>query len=131
MLRHLVHAVLSLVANVPLVMAWACIGVTGWLAVLAFRVWPEADRGNCWQWALAKQRREGGYVFSRPVRGATLILGRIVPPHAGWMQSLKGVPVMQTEPRKRYEGPSLLWRWMYFEFDIVTQDASTEKEPRS
>ncbi len=120
--QRIAHAVISLAANVPLVMAWGCIALTAWMAVLAARVWPQADRGNCWQWALAKQHQAGGYVFARDVRGATLILGRIVPPHAGWAPSLDGVPVMQTEPRDRYKGASLLWRWMYFRFDIVTRD---------
>ncbi len=122
MWQRTAHAVISLAANVPLVMAWACIALTAWMAVKAARVWPQADRGNCWQWALAKQHESGGYVFARDVRGATLFLGRIVPPHAGWAPSLDGVPVMQTEPRDRYEGGSLLWRWMYFRFDIVTRD---------
>lgn len=120
--RRVAHAALIVVAALPLLVAFGAIRAVEALAVLADRVWPGADRGNCWTWALLQHRRHGGYLFSRPVRDAQLAwVGE--PPHVGWVERIDG-PVMQTEPVSRYRGRWLLLRWVYFQFTVKMDEAA-------
>lgn len=126
--RRALHTLITYVAAVPLLVAWGAISVTSWLAALADRVWPGANRGNCWMFALARQRARGGYLAARPARDVQ-VTGVGVPPHVAWVESLGGMRMQQTRPTERYEGRWLLLRWIYFPFTVASDDHPEEPKP--
>ena len=97
--RRIVHAAL-VIASVPL---WVvgCVGFAAAAApiLLAHRIWPQADRGNCWSFVGPRWLRHGGYLVVRPA-GNVRIFGCPVP-HAIWLRSMPaGADIEQTVPQR-------------------------------
>lgn len=120
-MKRPLHALLVIIGNIPLLIAYACITAAMWLYRLADWVQPGATHGNCWSFVLPQVWKYGGFAAIRPVKGAKLAWGIGTPLHACWVPRLHG-HVEQTNPAERYRGPSLLWRWMYFRFSVRGAD---------
>lgn len=115
-IRRAVHFALNAAGFclwLPCVMLGYC--VMG-LAILGHRVWPAADRGNCWSYALPRLARHGGKL---QVEASKLRLGPLPIPHAIWVRPDGGTE--QTEPIERRRAAASAW-WglatIYFRFRV-------------
>lgn len=122
MWRRIVHAGLVCVLAVPLGIAWAAVSVALGLALLAHRMWPSADWGNCWTFALVKWWRDGGYLACRPST-ASRAFGFGLVPHVLWVKSLDGCELQQIAPTTHYTGPWMGLRVWYFHFVLRTDES--------
>lgn len=117
-MRRTSHAAIVITAAIPFGVAWLCMAAALRLVLWADALWPEADRGNCWSFAGPRWWHHGGYMAIRPAHGVRLA-GVGVVPHVLWLRELCGGDhVEQTLPRDRYHGHWLLWRKLYFRFDV-------------
>ena len=116
---------ITLVRSVHLAMAmlgaalWVLIAVASLvlvlLAVLGHRLWPSADMGNCWTFALPRWAMHGGELGIRMVK-----VGALQIPHAAWRRP--DGTVEQTEPVERAESASQAWfglKTIYFRFRVL------------
>ena len=125
-MRRALHALLVLLSMVPIVAAWAllALGLVG--MVWADKLWPTADRGNCWSYAGPRWWRHGGYLGMRSADGVRLAGFGLVP-HVMWVMSLgTDARIEQTMPVNRYSGRWLLWRKLYFRFTVADNDHKHE-----
>lgn len=119
--REFLHMVLVFLMAPFLLVAWTTVNAAALLAELADRVLPDARRGNCWSFALAKFRRDGGYVGCRPVaKGRMLGGGRVL--HVFWVRDVEGKDLVQTQPLKRREGLALILFCWYFSYRLITTE---------
>lgn len=90
------------------------------LARLGHWIWPEADMGNCWTFALPRWSLEGG-----ELRITMRRVGRLPVPHAAWCRP--DGTLEQTEPVKRATRARDAWRTIYFRFHVqVSKRQSVE-----
>lgn len=130
MWRRIVHACVVFALALPLGIAWVAVSAALGLALLANRVWPEADRGNCWTFALVKWWREGGYIAARPAPGVRFI-GMGMVPHVLWVRHISGCELQQAVPVKRYHGPWLVFRAWHFKFNVIKTEAAERGDWRN
>lgn len=116
-MRRALHRFLVLAMAFPAAAIYVAAYIIVGLALLADRVWPDADRGNCWSKTLPLWAKTGGYLCFRGSLVARMFgVGRV--PHALHVRDLSGVEVTQTEPIKRYKGLLAAWRILYFRFRV-------------
>lgn len=88
-----------------------------WLAVLGAKVWPAADCGNCWTFALPRWAKGGGGLLITLDR---LRIGRVPVPHAAWVCGAVA-DVQETEPAVRRRTARAAWwglRTLYFRYTV-------------
>lgn len=111
------HALIVFLIAVPLFVAWAAVTLVVGLSVLADKILPNADHGNCWTFSLAKWWREGGYLVVRPVPGVKMFGFGLVP-HVFWVKDVQSCELQMTQPVSRYTGLFLIFRCWYFKYVI-------------
>lgn len=117
-MKKLVHAALCLLAIAPWMLAMFALWLSALLALLAHRIWPDADRGNCWTYVWPRYWMHGGYVVMRPADGQR-VLGLFPVPHVMWLRKWgSGNDVRQTVPVERRRKP-LPWYTLYFRYRVV------------
>ncbi len=120
------HAVLLLLSMVPILLAWVLLAIGLFGLVLADKLWPAADRGNCWSFAAPRWWRHGGYLGMRSADGVRLCGFGLVP-HVVHVDAFgDGSRISHTLPTNRYSGRWLLWRKLYFRFTVVDSDKRGE-----
>jgi hypothetical protein len=118
---RILHALLVLAA-VPLwAVAMLLLSIALGLVVLADKVWPDANWGNCWSFAGAKWARHGGYLQVRwadfPQPGSRVI------PHGQWVYRLHpNTGIQHTEPVRRAHRLRDVWKTLYFELRVLDTD---------
>lgn len=116
--RRALHATLVLLAVIPWSLGVLLFGVALLLVLLADKVWPNANWGNCWSYCGPKWVKEGGYLVGRPADNVRF-LGRFWIPHVFWMPEIgDGNTVLQTFPVKRSKAKWLPLGTTYFEFIV-------------
>ena len=119
-MRHIIHWALNAIGVVTWFVAMSAMWVTIRLSVLGHRLWPEADKGNCWTYALPRWYLHGGYLSIRWANGARIFGRRI--PHVIWLHEIPAdTPLQQTEPLRRSKGRRLP-PVFYFRFRVVTKE---------
>ena len=121
-MRNALHALLVILMAPLLFVAWLAVSLAALLATWADRVRPDAGVGNCWSYALAKFRRDGGYVVCRPVSLGRMFAGIGSILHVFWVADVEGKDLRQTIPKQRYTGPWLILRCWYFPYRIETTE---------
>ena len=114
MIRRAAHLLLAAVGIVlwALLALGACALVA--LAVLGHRIWPQADRGDCWTYALPRWALHGG-----GLRITISRVGWLRIPRAAWIR-LDGV-IERAEPVARaHTAREALWglRTLYFRYRV-------------
>lgn len=120
--RRAGHLLLVLAAFCPwlvcLLLAYPVIG----LLLLAHKVWPDADTGNCWTYAVPRWANEGGYIAIRPAGGVRLFRWLRVP-HAIWLRNLgSDAELAQTHPTLRVMARFMPWHVVYFRFYVSAEE---------
>jgi len=122
MLRVCVHFTLNAIGVTLWLLSMALMWGVLRLSIIGRWIWPEADHGNCWTYALPRWHREGGYlaVCITPLRWRGVQL-RV--PHAIWVPgSLLDVPLHQTLPVKKQSGLLASWfglKTIYFKYSVI------------
>lgn len=90
------------------------------LVVLADWLWPDANYGNCWSFAVPRWWRSGGSLQMREADDVKFFGRRARVPHVNWVHRMPAdVGVHRTEPIERYRGSWLILRnFFYFKFRI-------------
>ena len=118
--RRIAHFALNAVGVVFWICAMACFTAVTALAILGHKIWPDADRGNCWTWALPRWWREGGGLYIVP-SGLWVKVGglRIWPVlHAALVHG--EIPnIQQTEPIVRRNN---IFSSLYFRYRVISDD---------
>jgi len=120
-LRRTLHAVMAVVGFLLWVVWCALFAAIVTLTVLGHRLWPEADRGNCWSFALPRWWTQGGYLAIVP---SGLWLGPVPVLHAIWVRGELS-EIQATDPCARHESARSSWfglKTIYFKFRVVTRD---------
>jgi len=117
-MKRFFHAVLVLLAVIPWAVGVTLFAIALVLVLLADKLWPNADWGNCWSFCGPKWVKEGGYLVARPADGVRF-LGKLWIPHVFWMPKIgDGNTVLQTFPIDRTKARWLPWRTLYFRFIV-------------
>jgi len=97
------------------------------IVLLADKVWPEADAGNCWSFAGPKWLRGGGYLAVRTVPSARfLMLFPVL--HAVWLKDMPaGADLEMTRPIHRHRAAWIPWRTFYFKFRVARIDKAARR----
>lgn len=121
-MRSTAHALLAVVGTIAWLVAYLCMQIVFWLALLGDKVLPDARVGNCWTFVCPRLMQRGGYAVLRPVkRGRFFGVGLI--PHVSWLESIHpDSTLLQTEPVDRYEGRWKFWRFFYFRFHLKSSE---------
>lgn len=119
-MRRTVHAALAAIgiALWLLLAAGSCALVA--LAVLGHRVWPDADRGDCWIYALPRWAIHGG-----GLRITISRVGWLRIPRAAWIRP-DGV-IERAEPVQRARTARQSWyglRTLYFRYRVRREGAA-------
>ena len=85
-----------------------------WLARLGAWVWPDADMGNCYTFALASFRYRNGDCLTIHRRSARTPIPHIVLTHGPM-----GGPTEQTEPVTRHKGWRAFLHSLYFRYRVT------------
>lgn len=119
--RRALHALIVVAAFFPWCLGVALFGAALWLTLIADRLWPEADHGNCWSFVGPRWFRHGGYIGVR-LADDVRVAGKPVIPHAIWVTALPeaapGLSLQQTKPIKRSRNRWFPWRVVYFPFTV-------------
>ena|SRR5512139_1589848 len=123
-MRRFGHFMLVTMGIVPWLAAMLCMSVATLFAVLAYKVDPRAQRGNCWSYALPRWALRGGYLLVR-LTDRPRIFGKRFIPHAIWMRSLHPeTELRQTDPlHRKFKAHQVLWHVWYFRYRIVEREA--------
>lgn len=108
------HAAICMIAVIPWAVAMTMMTLVMWMVLLADRIWPNADRGNCWTFSMPRWHKRGGYLAIRPSPRPFAFI-----PHAIWVESLDGCTLEQTLPRKRALNMWGAWRSFYFTYRVT------------
>lgn len=123
-MRRAIHALLAAIGTLAWLVAYLCMQIVFWLALLGDKVLPNARVGNCWTFVCPRLMQLGGYAEIRPVKRGRFFYVGIVP-HVLWVESLPPSTVLlQTEPIDRYTGRWKFWRFFYFPFRLKSSEAS-------
>ena len=121
--RRALHMALAALGAPVWVLFCACLAVMVLLAALGHRLWPAADRGNCWSFALPRWLAGGGALAIVP---SGLWIGPIPILHAAWVPAGPQDYLQQTEPVSRVGKDAPLWRkataFWYFKFSVESDD---------
>lgn len=133
-MKRPLHALLVVGAFVPWAFGCACFAVALWLTVLADKLWPAADHGNCWSYAGPRWWRWGGYILVRPADDVR-VMGRGFIPHAIWVKTMPSdaseLEVEQTRPLHRSKAKWMPWRTLYFPFAVLRKERPHNAEVQS
>lgn len=117
-MRQILHFILAILAvPIALLVGFQVYWVVQ-MARLGDWIWPDADRGDCWTFALPRWAAHGGYL-----QVSLIPLGWMRIPRAAW-QRPDGV-VERAEPLERAETPREAWyglKVLYFRFRILRRD---------
>lgn len=118
-MRRAAHMMLTLIGAVPWLIAYfmglLCVG----LAWLADKVWPDADAGNCWSYALHRWVIGRGALVLTFVEDARF-LQTLPVIHCTWMPEGPGrAPLEMTQPVERQTTLWLPWWAFYFRYRVV------------
>ena len=116
-MRKALHAIVCRIGVIPWSVGMACMTVTVWMSLLADLIWPNADRGNCWTFAMPRWRQRGGYLAIRPSPRPFQFI-----PHCIWVWSLEGCTLEQTIPKKRARSAWQAWRSVYFNYRVTSEE---------
>jgi hypothetical protein len=119
--RAALHKIIIVLAQVPLLLAFATVGIFLLMAVAADRVQPNACWGNCWTYAGARWARLGGYLTLRRVKDI-MIMNSIPVPHAIWQSALTGA-VRMTYPVARKAAKWFPIHALLFKFEVWHDDS--------
>jgi hypothetical protein len=118
-LRHALHATLCIAAFFPWLVGVVGFGAALWLTILADRLWPDADWGNCWTFVGPKWFRHGGYVQMRMAHSPRIAGVRFIP-HAIWVrQAHPETRAEQTVPVARITSWRQALQTLYFKLRVV------------
>lgn len=124
MIRRVLHAMLAAVG----VMLWMVLAAGGLLlvgvAVVGHRVWPDADRGDCWSYALPRWVLHGGALRISIHRVEWLPI-----PRATWVRP-DGV-LERAAPVRRARTVREAWygaRTLYFRYRVVRQSPPVPRD---
>lgn len=119
-MRRILHATLGIIAAGPWLVAYFCGVLCAVFALAMDRVWPNADRGNCWSHALPMWVRRRGSVVVSFVEDARF--ARIFPVlHVAWIPRLpRQAEFSMTDPLERKKTQWLPWWAFYFRYRIRT-----------
>jgi len=102
------------------------------LTILADKVWPNAQYGNCWTYTLPRWKKYGGYLLIRPA-DEVRFLDTLPVPHVIWVQSFDtaGSVVSQFYPEKRNVSRWMPWFTIYYKGKVLNNErnhpAKTER----
>jgi hypothetical protein len=118
-MRQVLHAALILLGTLPWLIAyWAAVVAAG-LCWLADKAWPEADRGNCWSYALPKWIEGRGVLAMSFVEDARF-LGLFPVIHcAVFPEFPRRASFEMTQPVERRRTQWFPWWSFYFRFRVV------------
>src|SRR5574337_685941 len=104
-LRRAIYIFL-LIFGIPFwVVAVTLLTFVAWLCVVGYELWPDADYGNCWTYALRMYAVYGGYVCIRNAHGRVKFLKVFPVPHIIWANTLPpDIEVQQFVPDNRRSG---------------------------
>jgi hypothetical protein len=112
-MRPLIHRLM----NVPGVLLFLAIAAQFWLltewAKLGHKVWPEADVGSCWTFALARWDWRHDWLCIRKAPGKAPI------PHVALVHGELGGVTEQTDPVARRKGWEAVWHSLYFKYRVT------------
>lgn len=116
------HALLAFTGFLFWAVGTTALVVTTFIAVIGHRLWPDADMGNCWTYALPRFADRGGYLLVRPADGQKF-LGMTVP-HVIFVASLPkdGVELEQFVPLKRHRSKWFPWYTVYYKGKVIVQE---------
>ena len=103
-----------------------------YLTVLADKVWPNAQYGNCWTYTLPRWKKYGGYLLIRSSDGVRF-LDTFPVPHVIWVQSLDtaGSVLSQFHPEVRQSVRLLPCFTAYYKGKVLNEErnhqAKTER----
>lgn len=122
MLRRAAHFGMAMVGAVLWLVIVVQVSALVALAVLGHKVWPQADRGNCWTHALPRWWIKGGYLA---IAFSPLRIGPIRIPHAVWVPQTFLAGCESTEPLHRQTTAAQAWfglKTLYFQFYVRHMD---------
>ena len=121
-MRQLAHFALVMLGILPWALAYWAGALAMWIAVLGDRVWPEADRGNCFSHALPLWVRGRGALVLTFVEDARFL--RWFPVlHAAVLPAFpRGNAYEMTQPLHRKTTRWFPWFTFYFRFRIIRHD---------
>lgn len=115
---RVLHAIVVVLAFFPWALGCLMFAVALGLVLLADRIWPDADWGNCWSFVGPRWYRHGGYIAIRSADEVS-VSGCGPIPHAMWITTWPAdAAVQQTRPRKRTGARWLPWRTLYFPYVV-------------
>jgi hypothetical protein len=116
--KKLAHAILVIGAAIPWAAGMFALFLSTLCVLAADKVWPNANKGNCWSFAGPLWWKNGGYLSVRPADGQK-ILGLFTIPHAIWMPEWpEGTPIKQTHPVRRHKSKWFPFYTVYFEYEV-------------
>lgn len=122
-IRRWLHAILAGIGFVPWVISVTSMTISAMFAIACERVWSEANRGNCWTYALPRWWRRGGYLMIRPADGQKFL--KIFPvPHVILLLKMPrhGLTLEQFLPVERKFGQWFPVHTIYYEGEIRTSE---------
>ena len=119
-MRQAAHAILAMIGVLTWLVAYFFGALSVWLAHLGDWVWPEADMGNCWSYALPRWNAKRGALVLVFVEDARFM--KVFPVvHCIWMPKGPGhAPFEMTQPVERRKSQWFPWWAFYFKFRVVS-----------
>ena len=120
-MRQLAHFALVMLGTVPWLVAYWAGALSMLLTVAADRVWPDADRGNCWSHALPKWRGHRALVLTfvddaRFLRWFPVVHCALLP------EFPRRSSYEMTQPVERRKTAWFPWFTFCFRFKIIRHD---------
>jgi len=126
LVRRSAHAVLAIAGSAPWLIAYWAGAVAMLFAIVADRVHPDADRGNCWGYALPRWRKHGGMLGLAFVEDSRFML-RFPVIHCVWFPEFpRRASYEMTAPIGRKKTMMVPWFTFYFPFKVVRYKRETK-----
>lgn len=120
--QRVAHAVLITLSIFPWLIGIFCVTLAALLVILADRIWPRANWGNCWAYVTPRWVKHGGYLVIRWADNISF-LRRLRIPHAFWITKLgTDNEIRQTIPINRSSSKWFPWRVFYFPYKVIKRE---------
>ena len=118
MIRQFVHFIIVILAGFFWFVAYWLFVICALLILLANKVLPDYNKGNCWTYAGLKWMQHGGYLAIRKIKDNAFV--KMFPVvHVVWIKEFsKENKIEQTIPIKRKSNKWLPYHIFYFPFKI-------------
>lgn len=120
-LYHLLHFLLNAIGIIPWLLGVFMFFITTNIAILGHKLLPDADKGNCWSFALPRWYLSGGYLVIRWSKSREKIFGMRIP-HVIWVSDgIQNTELQQTIPLN-LTTKKILPPVFYFKYKVVTTE---------